>query len=74
MKTVNFNENNFIMDYMVSPSAAIAKGSCIARRKYACQEPTDQELNSPAFRRFVAKVMDDALNGHGRNRSNGNVA
>ena len=74
MKTVNFNENNFIMDYMVSPSAAIAKGSCMARRKYACQGPTDEELNSPAFRRFVAKVMDDALNGHDRNRSNGNVA
>lgn len=74
MKTINFNENNFIMDYMVSPSAAIAKGSCLARRKYTCQEPTDEELNSAAFLRLVAKVVDDALNGNDRNRSNGHVA
>ena len=65
--------NNFINDYMVSPSAAIDKGRRAAAKKAWTPEPTDDQLNSPGFQMFVAKVVKDALDNY-RGSSTDHVA
>lgn len=55
---------NFIQDYLVSPSAAIARGGKVVETKSWPAEPSDTELNSPEFQSFVSAIVDDALNGY----------
>jgi hypothetical protein len=55
---------NFIQDYLVSPSAAIARGRKVVETKSWPAEPSDTELNSPEFQSYVSAIVDDALNGY----------
>jgi hypothetical protein len=55
---------NFIQDYLVSPSDAIASGRKVVETKSWPAEPSDTELNSPEFQSFVSAIVDDALNGY----------
>lgn len=55
---------NFIQDYLVSPSAAIARGRNVVETKSWPAEPSDTELNSPEFQSYVSAIVDDALNGY----------
>jgi hypothetical protein len=55
---------NFIQDYLVSPSAAIARGRKVVETKSWPAEPSDTELNSPEFQSYVSAIVEDALNGY----------
>jgi hypothetical protein len=55
---------NFIQDYLVSPSEAIARGRKVVETKSWPAEPSDTELNSPEFQSYVSAIVDDALNGY----------
>ena len=55
---------NFIQDYLVSPSDAIASGRKVVETKSWPAEPSDTELNSPEFQSYVSAIVEDALNGY----------
>ena len=72
MATSSFDTQlNFIQDYLVSPSAAIARGRKVVETKSWPAEPSDTELNSPEFQSFVSAIVDDALNGYNWEDSDG---
>jgi hypothetical protein len=62
---------NFIQDYLVSPSDAIASGRKVVETMSWPDEPSDTELNSPEFQSFVSAIVDDALNGYNWEDSDG---
>lgn len=60
---------NFIEDYLSSPSSAIPKLKAAADKREWPEGPSDEELYSFEYMRFVQYVIDDALDSYYGNKA-----